>query len=88
MTILSSFTHSQIVPTLYECLYSAEHREDILKNVETERFWGIIDVVVFLSYYEVNDAPNSLITNFLQNIFLCVQQNKDIHTGLELIKGE
>ncbi len=26
---------------------------------------------------------NSLITNFLQNIFLCVQQNKDIHTGLE-----
>ncbi len=26
---------------------------------------------------------NSLITNFLQNIFLCVQ-NKHIHTGLDL----
>ncbi len=29
---------------------------------------------------------NSLDTNFLQNIFLCVQHNKDIHTGLELLK--
>ncbi len=31
---------------------------------------------------------NSLITNFLQNIFLCVQQNKDIHTGLEILEDE
>ncbi len=31
---------------------------------------------------------NSLVTNFLENIFLCVQQNKDIHTGLELLEGE
>ncbi len=30
---------------------------------------------------------NSLVTNFLQNIFCCVQQNKEIHTCLELIKG-
>ncbi len=30
---------------------------------------------------EVNGAPE-------QNIFLCVEQNKDIHTGLELLEGE
>ncbi len=28
------------------------------------------------------------VTNFLQNIFLCVRQNKEIHTGLELLEGE
>ncbi len=27
-------------------------------------------------------------TNFLQNIFHCVQQNKYIHTGLELLEDE
>jgi len=30
---LSSFTHSQVVPILYEFLSSAEHKEDILKNM-------------------------------------------------------
>ncbi len=29
---------------------------------------------------------NSLVTNFLQNIFLFVRQNKEIHTGLELLE--
>ncbi len=41
-------------------------KEDILKNVGNR--------AVFLV------PQNSLITNFLQNIFLCVQ-NKHIHTG-------
>jgi len=31
--ILSIFIHPQIVPNLYEFLSSAEHKEDILKNV-------------------------------------------------------
>ncbi len=31
---------------------------------------------------------NSLVTNFLQNIVFCVQQNKEIHKGLEIIDGE
>ncbi len=30
---------------------------------------------------------NCSVSHILQNIFLCVQQNKDIHTGLELLKG-
>ncbi len=36
----------------------------------------------YFSYYV---PQNSLITNFLQNVFLCVQ-NKHIHTGLDLLK--
>ncbi len=33
-------------------------------------------------------VPQNCVSHFLQNIFLCVQQNKDIHTGLELFEGE
>ncbi len=52
---------------------------------ETEQFWGTIDFhAILFPTMEVNGAQNSLVTNFLHNIFLCVQQNKDIHTGLEL----
>ncbi len=35
---------------------------------------------------EVNGAPELLC--ILQNSFLCVQQNKDIDTGLELLEEE
>ncbi len=31
---------------------------------------------------------NRSVTHILKIIFLCVQQNKDIHTGLELLEGE
>ncbi len=31
---------------------------------------------------------NCSVSHILQNIFLCVQQNKDSHTGLELLEGE
>jgi len=33
-------------------------------------------------YYGSQWGP-SLLTNILQNIFFCVQQKKEIHTGLE-----
>ncbi len=36
---------------------------------------------------EVNGAPE-LFPHILQNNFLCVRKNKDIHTGLELLEGE
>ncbi len=57
--------------------------------LETEQFWGTIDIhsIVFLLWKSMV-TQNSLVTKFLQNIFLCVQQNKDIHTGLELLEGE
>ncbi len=31
---------------------------------------------------------NGSVSHIVQNIFICVQKNKDIHTGLELLEGE
>jgi len=31
---------------------------------------------------------NCLVTNILQNIFICVQQKKEIHIGVEQHEGE
>ncbi len=73
MKILSSFTHPQVDPNLYECVCS-EHKGRYSEE------WGT-QSSVFSSTIEVNGAPKQLITNFLQNIFVCVQ-NKHIHTGL------
>ncbi len=50
-------------------------KEDILKNVETEQIWGKIDLRGIFTM-EINGAQKSLVTNFLQNIFLCVRQKK------------
>jgi len=33
-------------------------------------------------------TSNFLVTHVLQNIFFCVQQKKEIHTGLEQLKCE
>ncbi len=63
-------------------------KEDILKKVCNQAVLGHIN---FHSRnkntIEVNGVPES-VSHILQNIFLCVQQNKDIHTGLELLEGE
>ncbi len=43
MRILSSFTHTKVVPNLYECLCSAEHKgtkEYNLKNVGNRAVLG------------------------------------------------
>ncbi len=87
MKILSSFTHSQVVPNLYECLYSAE---DILKNVGTEQFWGTIDVHNnFFPTMEVNGAPKTACLQIFFKISSLVfgRTKKFIH-GLELLEGE
>ncbi len=82
--IILSFTHSQVVPKLLNT------KQDILKNVGKQSSSGApLTSIVFFSLLWKSMVPqNSLVTNFLQNIFLCVQQNKDIHTGLELLEGE
>ncbi len=90
MKILSSFIHPQVVPTLYECLCSAEHKEEYLKKVCYQAvFWGTIDFHSRkTNTMEVIVPQNCSVSHILQNIFLYVQQNKDIHTGLELLEGE
>ncbi len=65
-------------------------KEDILKNVGKQSSSGapLTSIVLFFLLWKSMMPQNRLVTNFLQNIFLCVQQNKDIHTGLELLEGE
>ncbi len=89
MKILSSFTHPQVVPDLYE-FCSAEHKVRYSEECGKQSSFGapLTSIVFFFPIMEVNGAPKSLVTNFLQNMFLCVQQNKEIHTGLELLEDE
>ncbi len=84
MKILSSFT--QVFPDLYECVCSAEHKGRYSEECGTPSSIGA--PLTFSLTMEVNGAQNNLIKNFLQNIFLCVQQNKHIHTGLEILEDE
>ncbi len=79
MKILSSFTHPQVDPNLYECV-CFEHKGRYSEE------WGK-QSSIFLLLLKSMVPQNSLITNFLQNIFLCVQ-NKHIHTGLDLLEDE
>ena len=37
---------------------------------------------------EVNETRNCLVTDILLNIFLSVQQKKEIHTGLKQHEGD
>ncbi len=64
-------------PNLYECVCS-EHKGRYSEE------WGK-QSSIFLLLLKSMVPQNSLITNFLQNIFLCVQ-NKHIHTGLDLLE--
>ncbi len=82
-----SFTLPQVFPNLYECLCSAEYKGRYSEECGKQSSSGApLTIVVFIFLLWKSMVPqNSLLTNFLQNIFLCVQQNKYIHIGLELI---
>jgi len=54
-------------------------KDDILKNVGNQ-------TVDFFFFIRKSMAINCLVTDILQNIFLCVQ--KEIHSGLEQLDGE
>ncbi len=69
-------------------------KEDILKNAVNKQLVLAIDFhsmekilwksVATCNSLVTNIAQNNcLVPNILQNIFLCVQQKKEIHTGLE-----
>ncbi len=64
-------------------------REDIFKKFVTRLFWGIIDFHSMKKQHtiEINGAPELLFPTFFR-IYCCVQQNKDIQTGSELLEGE
>ncbi len=70
--------------------YSAEHKGRYFGKFVTRLFWGTIDFHsrIFFLLWKSMVPQNCSVSHILQNIFLCVQQNKDIHTGLELLEGE
>ncbi len=78
MKILSSFTHPQVVPNLYEFLCSAEHKGKYSEECGKQSRSGtpLTSTVLFFLLWKSMVPQNSLVTNFLQNIFLCVRQNK------------
>ncbi len=49
---MSSFTHPGVVPHLYECVCSAEHKGRYSEEWETEQFW----IIVLFPTMEVNGA--------------------------------
>ncbi len=60
-------------------------KEYILKNVYNQTVSVSIDFhCIFVHTMEVNGNRNCLVTNILLNVF-CVQQNKEMDTGLELL---
>ncbi len=59
MKILSSFTHPQVVPNLYECLCSAEHKGRYSEECGKQSSSGapLTSIVFFFPSMEVNGVP-------------------------------
>ncbi len=59
MKILSSFTHPQVVPNLFECLCSAEHKGRYSEECGKQSSSGapLTSIVFFFPTMEVNGAP-------------------------------
>ncbi len=57
--ILSLFTHPQVVPNLYECLCSAEHKGRYSEECGKQSSSGapLTSIVFFFPTMEVNGAP-------------------------------
>ncbi len=53
--ILSSFTHSQVAPNLYELLFLLNPKEDILKNVGNQR--SFVFGIQFKIFWMACDCP-------------------------------
>ncbi len=67
MKILSSFTHPQVVPNLYECVYSAEHKGRYSEECGKRSSSGApLTSIVFFSYYGSQWCPK---TAWLQTFF-------------------
>ncbi len=59
MKIVSSFTHPEVVPNLYECLCSAEHKGRYSEECGKQSSSGapLTSIVFFFPSMEVNGAP-------------------------------
>jgi len=68
--------HPQAVSNLFEFLSSAEH-----KGRYFEELWNWNFATIDFLLWESMVPNNCLIPIVLQNIFFCVQQKKETHTG-------
>jgi len=73
---------------VYEFLSSAEHKRIYFEErLEPNSCFGTI------YFHSRKNNNNTMVINgakvqiVLQNIFLCVQQKKDTHTGLQQLEG-
>ncbi len=88
MFFLSENCGQKFIQTCMNIFVLPNTKEDILKRV-CKRFWGTIDFHgIFFLLWKSMVPQNRSVSHILQNIFLCVQQNKDVYTGLELLEGE
>ncbi len=62
-------------------------KEDILKKLCNQDVLGK-HWLLGQHWKKILVPQNCSVSHILQNIFLCVQPNKDIVTGLKLLKGE
>ncbi len=64
-------------------------KEDILKKICNQAVLGHHTLpIVEKKIIWKSMVPQNSVFRILQNIFLCVQQNKDTLTGLEQLEGE
>ncbi len=88
----------QVVPNLYECLCSAEHKgrysEECGKQSRhqwcTKQSYGapLTSIVFFFPTMEVKGAPKQPGYKLSSEYLPLCSAEQDIHTGLELLEGE
>ncbi len=91
LKILSSFTHPRVVPNLYELLCSAKHKGRYFEeSLQPCCFGAPLTSMVGKKNIQCKlmVPQNCSVPHILQNNLFCVQQNKHIHTGLELLEGD
>ncbi len=88
MKIMSSFAHPQVVLHLYKYLCSAEHKGRYSEECEKQSNSGVPLTSIVFFFLRQWCPKTAWLQTFFKNIFLCVRQNKDIRTGLELLEGE
>jgi len=72
-----------IVPNLYELHNSAEHKLRYFEECHSQTVDWPID---FQSIFSLWKSVVCTSTHILQNIIFCVQQKKEIHTGLDQLE--
>ncbi len=53
-----------------------------------QKLMEAVDFYSIFILWESMATINFLVTNILQNMFSCVQQKKETHTGLEQVEGK